>query len=112
MKVRMFVVVLFVLAVGFTVGACSNTPTSASTISSVAVGGSVPAVGASSQFAATATLSNGSTQDVSSSATWTSSNTSVATVSSSGLVTAVASGSATISATYSGVAGNDAITVP
>jgi hypothetical protein len=33
-------------------------------------------------------------------------------VSSSGLVTAVTSGAVTITATYSGVVGNDAITVP
>ena len=86
MRVRAFVIVLFVLAVGFTVGACSNTPTSATTTSSVAVTGAVPAVGASAQFTATATMLDGSTQDVSSTATWT-------------------------SATYSGIVGNDAITV-
>jgi uncharacterized protein YjdB len=111
MKVRSFVIVLFALALGFTVEACSNTPTSASTVMSVAVTGAVPALGTSSQFAATATLSGGTTQDVSSTATWTSSNTAVATVSSTGVVTAVTDGGVTITATYSGVVGNDAITV-
>lgn len=111
MKVRSFVIVLFVLAIGFTVGACSDSPNSATTVSSVAVTGTVPAVGSTAQFAATATMLNGTTQDVSSTATWTSSNTAIATVSSSGLVTAVADGTATITATYSGIVGNDAITV-
>ena len=111
MKVRSFVIVLFVLAIGFTVGACSDSPNSATTVSSVAVTGAVPAVGSTSQFAATATMLNGTTQDVSSTASWTSSNTAIATVSSSGLVTSVATGTATITATYSGIVGNDAITV-
>jgi uncharacterized protein YjdB len=112
MKVRSFVIVLFVLALGFTIGACGSNPNTATTVSTVAVTGTVPAVGTTSQFAATATMLNGTTQDVSSTATWSSSNSAVATVSSSGLVTAVASGSVTITATYSGIAGNDAITVP
>jgi hypothetical protein len=112
MKVRSFVIVLFVLAVGLGVAACNSNPNSATTVSTVAVTGTVPTVGTTAQFAATATLLNGSTQDVSSSATWTSSNTAVATVSSTGLVTAVTSGAVTITATYSGVVGNDAITVP
>jgi hypothetical protein len=54
----------------------------------------------------------GSTQDVTSVATWSSDNTAAATVSPTGLVTAVGSGSAVISATYSSVVGTDAITVP
>jgi hypothetical protein len=51
------------------------------------------------QFTATATLGDGSSKDVSSTATWTSSQTSVATISSSGLATAVAVGVTTITAT-------------
>jgi hypothetical protein len=78
----------------------------------VAVSGTTPAVGSSSQFSAMATLSTGATQDITSTASWSSSNTAVATVSSTGVVTALSSGGATIIATYSGVAGNDAITVP
>jgi uncharacterized protein YjdB len=111
MKVRSFVVFLFVLAAGFSVGACGSTPTSASTVSSVAVSGAVPAVGTSSQFTATATLSGGTTQDVSGTSTWTSSNTAVAAVSPTGVVTSVATGTVTITATYLGIVGNDAITV-
>jgi uncharacterized protein YjdB len=69
-------------------------------------------VGSTAQFDAVVTYTGGTTQDVTSTATWTSSNAAVATVSVSGLVTVVASGTAVISATYSGVAGTDNITVP
>jgi hypothetical protein len=48
-------------------------------------------------------MSDGSTQVVTSSATWQSSNAGVATVSGSGLVTAVAAGETDIRATYQGV---------
>jgi uncharacterized protein YjdB len=57
-------------------------------------------------------LSSGTTQDVSSLATWTSSNAAAATVSSTGVVTGVGPGGAVITATYSSVAGSAAITVP
>jgi hypothetical protein len=60
---------------------------------------------------ATASLSNGLSEDRTSSATWQSSNTSVATVSASGLVTAQVEGEATISATVGGVRGSRAVTV-
>jgi len=66
--------------------------------------------GSSQQLTATATLSNNGTQNVTGSATWSSSNTSVATVT-GGLVTAVASGSATITATYGGQTGSASVTV-
>ena len=51
MKVRSFVIVLFVLALGFTIGACGSNPNTATTVSTVAVTGTVPAVGTTSQFA-------------------------------------------------------------
>ena len=55
--------------------------------------------GATLQLSATQVKSDGSTQDVSSTATWTSSDATKAKVSASGLVTAIAAGSATITAT-------------
>jgi len=61
--------------------------------------------GQTRQFAATATLSTGTTSDVTQQATWQSSTPAVATVSSTGLVTAVAAGDADISATYQSVKG-------
>jgi len=68
-------------------------------------------VGATQQFTATGTYSDGSTADVTSSATWTSSSTSVATVSTGGLATAVAAGSATVTAAVGTVTGTAALTV-
>jgi hypothetical protein len=68
-------------------------------------------VGQTAQFTATATMSNGTSQTVTTQATWQSSNTSVATVSSTGLVTAVGAGSADIRATYQSVSGSAAVTV-
>jgi len=57
-------------------------------------------IGQTQAFVATANFNDGTTQDVSSSATWTSTPTSVATISSSGVATAVAAGNATITASY------------
>lgn len=72
-------------------------------------------VGTRVQYAATAIFFDGQTQDVTSSATWTSSNEAIATVSNStgthGRATAVAAGSATISADFGGVSGNSSLTV-
>src|SRR5213082_903736 len=70
------------------------------TLSSVSVSGTTPAIGASSQFTATANFSNGTTQNVTSQTSWQSTSASVATVSSSGTVTATGSGETDIRATY------------
>lgn len=67
--------------------------------------------GARSQFTATVTLSDGKTEDRTSTATWSSSNATVATVSSQGLVTVLASGDASITATVSDVRGAMGISV-
>ena len=103
------------IALGFglalSVLACGNSATSPSTVSAISVSGSAPAVGASSQFTATATMSNGSTQDVTAQSTWQSSNTTDATVSSTGLVTAVTAGTVIVQATYQNVIGLDQITI-
>jgi hypothetical protein len=91
--------------------ACGNSSNSPSTVNSVAVTGAVPAIGASSQFSAVATMSDGTTQDVTSTATWTSSNAAEATVSSTGVVTGVAAGTLAIQATFQSVTGSDQITL-
>ena len=98
------------LAVG--AAACGSSPTVPATVTTVAVTGSVPVVGSSSQFTATATMSNGTTLDVTSSSTWSSSDSSIATVSTSGVVTAVAEGSTSIQATYLSVSGTNVVVVP
>ena len=58
-------------------------------------------VGATEQFHAFGTFSNGSVQEVTNSVTWSSSDTSVATISSAGLATVVGSGRSNITATSS-----------
>jgi len=97
-----------VVAIGALVllGACGDgselpTPTPVGEPTVVSVNVSIPAggtlfIGAQVQFRATATLSNGTTEDRTSSATWGSDAPAVATVSSSGVVTAHAAGEATV----------------
>jgi uncharacterized protein YjdB len=70
------------------------------------------AAGATEQLTATAKFSDGTTQDVTALARWTSSNPSVAIASWwSGLVYSASSGSATISATFDGATGTTDLTV-
>lgn len=63
------------------------------------------------QFSAIAHYSDGTTKDVTASATWSSSSPSTATVSSAGLATPVAAGTANIQAATAGVTGRAAVTV-
>ncbi len=83
------------------------------TLSSIAVTPANPtvAVGATQQFTATGTYSDGSTSNITSQVTWSSSSTADATISSSGVATGVAAGSSTITATLSGVSGTTTLTV-
>ena len=67
-------------------------------------------VGETKQFTANGTTVNGDSQDVTSSAKWTSSSDSIATVS-AGLVTAVASGNATVTASQDGITANSGVIV-
>src|SRR5208283_866745 len=69
------------------------------------------AAGNQQQFTATGTFSDGSKQNLTTSATWTSSATSVATISSGGLATGVAAGSTTIQATSGSINGSTGLTV-
>src|SRR5271165_3007437 len=70
------------------------------TLVSIAVTPANPSIAASQQqqFTATGTYTDGSHQNLTSTATWTSSTPSIATISSSGLATALAAGSTTIQA--------------
>jgi uncharacterized protein YjdB len=85
----------------------------AATLQSMAVTPSSPAValGRSQQFAATGTYSDGSSKDVTSSATWTSSATSIASVTSGGLAQSLTVGASTITATVGSVTANTTFTV-
>jgi hypothetical protein len=69
------------------------------------------AQGSSQQFSALGTYSDGSTQDLTTTATWSSSDTSIFTVGANGLAVGVGPGSATIVATSSGVSGSTTVTV-
>jgi len=83
------------------------------TLASLAVTPANPSIvqGATQQFTATGTFSDGSKQNLTSSATWTSSSTTVATVSAAGLATGVAAGSANIMASSGSVTGTTKLTV-
>lgn len=78
---------------------------------SVAPATATISTGASQQFVATGTYSDGSTGNITTSASWLASNASVATISSSGLATALATGAANIQATVGSITGSATLTV-
>ncbi|MFZ0308533.1 MAG: kelch repeat-containing protein, partial [Candidatus Sulfotelmatobacter sp.] len=67
--------------------------------------------GSVQQFTATGHYTDGSTQDITSSSTWTTSNANAVGVTGSGLASALASGISTISASYSAITGTASLTV-
>jgi hypothetical protein len=69
------------------------------------------AIGTPQQFTATGTFSDGSTQNLTNTAAWSSSNTSLATVSTTGLVSGVTTGTITLSAQSGSVIGSVAVSV-
>jgi phospholipase C len=117
------------LASGVSVGSTSITATfgaiSGSTtltvtpaaLVSIAVTPAVPsiALGTTEQFAATGTFTDGSTQNLTDSVTWSSDTQAVATISNAsgavGLATSVGTGTANISATQANITGSTALTV-
>jgi hypothetical protein len=90
--------------------ACHSSPT-APTADSIAVTGAVPSVGQTTQLTAKVTLSNGTRQDVTAQATWSSSNTTVVTVTTGGLLKVLKPGTADITATYQGRSGKFSVSV-
>jgi len=95
-------------------GSTSLTVTAAAlTLTSIAVGPSSAsiAVGVTQQFTATATYSNGSTANVSATATWAVATPAVATINSSGLATGLAAGSTAVTASLSGITGSASLGV-
>lgn len=83
------------------------------TINSITVTPNAPAiaVGSTQQFTATANLSDGNSQDVTNTVSWTSTTPVVATVNTSGLSSSVSPGQTSISATLGGVSGTATLTV-
>jgi Big-like domain-containing protein len=109
MKHRRVSVLAIACGMALSAIACGNSTTAATTVSSLSVAGTAPAVGATSQFKATATMADGSTQDVTTQATWSSTDATVATVSSGGVVTGIAAGSTTVDAVYQTLSAADPI---
>ncbi len=84
------------------------------TLTSIAVTPATPSIplGQTQQFAATGTYSDGSQQNLTTTATWSSSSTSIATIGSrSGLASSVAAGAATIKAVSGSISGTAVLTV-
>jgi Big-like domain-containing protein len=91
--------------------ACSNSTSPSATLQSIVISGTAPVKGASVQFTATAMYSDGTSKDVTSTATWATSDSTIATVSAVGLVTGVGDGTASITATYQTASTSDPIQI-
>lgn len=100
-----------VLCLAAAVGACGTKPTP--TVSGLVISGTAALANKNdtTQLTAIANLSDGTSQNVTTTAVWSTSNAGIASVSSSGLVTATGNGSATVTATYQGRSGNLVIVV-
>jgi uncharacterized protein YjdB len=93
-------------------GTAPLTVTAASLVSvAVTPANSSMAVGTTKQFTATGTFSDSSTQDITTTVTWTSSTAAAATINAQGLASSVATGSTTIKATFGSVSGSTGLTV-
>ena len=94
-------------------GAPSTTQSAPPTIASLNVSPANPSAvaGKGQQFTATGNYSNGSQQDLTKTASWSSSNTSVSTIDASGMAATIQAGSTTISATFGSVSGSTTLTV-
>ena len=102
----LIITVLVSLSAGMT--ACKSKKI-APTLSSIAItpeSATTIAIGATQQYIAIATYSDGSTTNVTYVATWGSSDTSIAGVSQWGKVTGLVTGNTNITATYSGITGS------
>jgi probable HAF family extracellular repeat protein len=89
------------------------TPVVAKTLTSIAVTPATPTIpkGASEQFTATGTYSDGSSADLTGSVSWLSSKTNVATISSSGLLSTLRQGTVSVTAVEGSVSGSTSATV-
>jgi hypothetical protein len=102
-----------IAALTLSAAACTTATTTvkvtvAPTLSSIMILPKTPAnltVGATVQFTANATYSDGSTADITSQVTWSTDSVKIATIGNYGLAKGVAAGATTILATYKGVSG-------
>jgi uncharacterized protein YjdB len=101
----------FTASIGAVSGSADLQVTAASLQSISVTPANLPmATGTTAQLTATGSYSDGSSQDLTSAATWSSSAGGLASVSTSGVVTALKPGSATITATFNSVSGSTIIT--
>ena len=102
-----------IAAVSGTITGKASLTVSAPALLSIALTPANPsiAIGMSQQLTATGTYTNGSTQDLTGTAAWTSTLSKVASVSNSGVVDGLSAGTATIKATVTSVSGSTAVTV-
>ena len=117
MKSSSITILVLILALMIGCGGGGGSEPSANTLVSLALQPVNPSLagGGVQQFTATGTYSDGSTQDLTVSASWTSSNIAVTTISNAtgtnGRATAVAAGTATITATVGVVSASTTLTV-
>ncbi len=90
-----------------------GTPTTQASLALIQVNpvGKAIAKGTTQQLTATGVFTNGVSQSLTNTTTWTSSNPAIATVSNTGLVTGVAAGEVNLIATTSGINGTAPLTV-
>ena len=90
-----------------------NNPLPAPSLTSISVTPAQPsiALGGTQQFKAVGTYSDGSTKDLTGTATWSSTSTTVATITGAGLASGAHSGTTTIAAASGSISGSTAITV-
>jgi uncharacterized protein YjdB len=102
-----------ITATSGTVSVSTTLTVTSATLSSIAITPADPGIlsGATQQFTATGTFSDGTTQDITAQVTWSSLNPYVAAVDSNGLATAIATGTVTITAIYGVVTGSTTLTV-
>lgn len=88
-------------------------PSTIATLLSITVTPTLPSLGlgATQQFIATGTYSDGSVADVTQIVTWTSSTPATAVIATLGMLTALALGTSVITAAYGGISGNTTLTV-
>lgn len=109
--IRRRILLMIAVACAAAFVACSNSTNPSATLQSVVISGTAPVRGASVQFTATATYSDGSTKDVTSTATWATSDSTIATVTALGMVTGVGDGTASITVTYATASASDPIQI-
>jgi hypothetical protein len=96
-----------------TVNGSTALTVTAATLQSIAVTPANPSIftGTTEQFVATGTYSDGSTQNITGSVTWTSGTSAIATINAAGLAIGIGPGISTIGASLSAVSGNTTLTV-